>query len=94
MEVQGVPEGRAPRAITFRSFFTKDTQAEPNALQCNRSSASGVRKRRGRDYTDLGGEQPRAGCLGWKSGLSNKTKTNPDIKAEECESLFKVSGPF
>lgn len=23
MEVQGVPEGRAPRAITFRSFFYK-----------------------------------------------------------------------
>lgn len=29
VEAQGAPEGRAPREITFRSWLTKDTHAEP-----------------------------------------------------------------
>lgn len=48
VEVQGAPEGRAPREITFRSLLTKDTHAEPNDLQCNPSSDSSAQKSSGK----------------------------------------------
>lgn len=60
MEVQGAPEGRAPREITFRSLLTKDTYAEPNYLQCLHLTA--LQRSRSKE---LG----RAQCKHWANSI-------------------------
>lgn len=77
VEVQGAPEGRAPREITFRSLLTKDTHAELNYLQCNPSSDSSAQKSRGKA---LG----RPYCEHWvkqqSTWLHRKLKEKQNIK--------------
>lgn len=78
MEVQGAPEGRASRAITFRSLLTKGAQAEARLYNatlhlCQRCAEQ---ERPGATPTSVGtaGETASGWLLGLKKGNSKQNR--------------------